>query len=227
MMKYLTAALCALLAGLSAPPASAGPAAAAADPLESARSAEIRASIEQCRSDRLEALLDAGADPNVFMENGDTAFTYAMRTDCVRCADLLMKAKTFRVNAANRFGETPLMLAVFKGNEEIFEALLRAGADPKAQPKSWTALHYAATEGREDFVKRLLEPLYVKLSFQRIAYGHEPVAFRDKNMTVHLKRTPRRNGQSFRGKVMNNNILFNYSITPKQFYRHLFAWFSN
>lgn len=160
MMKYLTAALCALLAGLSAPPASAGPAAAAAeaaDPLESARSAEIRASVEQCRSDRLEALLDAGADPNVFMENGDTAFTYAMRTDCVRCADLLMKAKSFRVNAANRFGETPLMLAVFKGNEEIFEALLRAGADPKAQPKSWTALHYAATEGREDFVKRLLE----------------------------------------------------------------------
>ena len=152
MMKYLTAALCALLAGLSAPPAAADPAAAAADPLESARSAEIRASIEQCRSDRLEALLDAGADPNGFMENGDTAFTYAMRTDCVRCADLLMKAKSFRVNAANRFGETPLMLAVFKGNEEIFEALLRAGANGPADCKVQFCLRQAS---RHELIQRL------------------------------------------------------------------------
>ena len=40
MMKYLTAALCALLAGLSAPPASAGPAAAAAEAAETAAEAE-------------------------------------------------------------------------------------------------------------------------------------------------------------------------------------------
>ena len=47
------------------------------------------------------------------------------------------------------------MMAVFKGNNELFNELLKAGADPKGGA-NWTALHYAATEGRTEMIEKLL-----------------------------------------------------------------------
>ncbi|MDO5530887.1 ankyrin repeat domain-containing protein [Sutterella sp.] len=99
--------------------------------------------------------LDRGLSPNFRMENGDTAFTYAVRGDTPEIAKALLATGKLDVNEMNKFGETPLMLAVFKGNEELFDALLKAGADPNAG-RSWTPLHYAATEGRTKFIERLL-----------------------------------------------------------------------
>ena len=97
-----------------------------------------------------------GLNPNVMMGNGDTAFTYAMRADQPRVATLLLDSGKLNVNKPNRFGETPLMMAVFKGDKKIFERLLELGANPNGS-KNWTALHYAAASGMNDFVKKLLE----------------------------------------------------------------------
>ena len=48
------------------------------------------------------------------------------------------------------------MLAVFKGQDELFDELIAAGADPQ-RGGNWTPLHYAATEGRTEFIERLLK----------------------------------------------------------------------
>ena len=134
---------------------------AAAAPVEenaltSAQLAEVRQAVRSGQAHALKTLLDEGANPNFRMENGDTAFTYAMRADTPDVAETLLNSGRFAVNDANRFGETPLMLAVFKGDQKIFEELIKKGADPKAG-SNWTALHYAATEGRSWFIERLLK----------------------------------------------------------------------
>lgn len=90
------------------------------------------------------------------MENGDTGFTYAVRAENYDVAEALLKSGRLNVNDLNKFGETPLMLAVFKGQDELFDELIAAGADPQ-RGGNWTPLHYAATEGRTEFIERLLK----------------------------------------------------------------------
>lgn len=124
--------------------------------LTSAQLAEVRQAVRAGQAQELKTLLDRGANPNFRMENGDTAFTYAMRADTPDVAETLLNSGRLAVNEVNRFGETPLMLAVFKGDKQIFEELLKKGADPKAGA-NWTPLHYAATEGRTWFIERLLK----------------------------------------------------------------------
>ncbi|KAB7650077.1 ankyrin repeat domain-containing protein [Sutterella faecalis] len=123
--------------------------------LTSAQLAEIRQAVRAGQASVVEDLLKNGASPNFRMENGDTGFTYAVRADTPQVAEALLKSGKLALNDANRFGETPLMMAVFKGNNELFDELLKAGADPKGGA-NWTALHYAATEGRTEMIEKLL-----------------------------------------------------------------------
>lgn len=123
--------------------------------LTSAQLSEIRQAVRAGQASVVEELIEKGASPNFRMENGDTGFTYALRADTPQVAEALLKSGKLALNDANRFGETPLMMAVFKGNSELFDELLKAGADPKGGT-NWTALHYAATEGRTDMIEKLL-----------------------------------------------------------------------
>ena len=124
--------------------------------LASAELIELRQAVRSGSAQRVKDLLNKGWSPNFRMENGDTGFTYAVRAETYDVAFTLLNAKGFKINELNKFGETPLMLAVFKGEKDLFEELLSRGADPKLGG-NWTALHYAATEGRLYFVERLLE----------------------------------------------------------------------
>lgn len=124
--------------------------------LTSAQLATVRQAVRAGQAHELKKLLDEGANPNFRMENGDTAFTYAVRADTPDVAEVLLNSGRLAVNEENRFGETPLMLAVFKGDKKLFGELIEKGADPKAG-SNWTALHYAATEGRSWFIERLLK----------------------------------------------------------------------
>lgn len=126
------------------------------NPVLAAKVEEFRSAIRTGNVSTIRSMLKDGLTPNVMMGNGDTAFTYAMRADQPRVATVLLESGELNVNKLNRFGETPLMLAVFKGDKKIFERLLELGADPNGS-SNWTALHYAASSGQNAFVKKLLE----------------------------------------------------------------------
>jgi ankyrin repeat protein len=67
-------------------------------------------------------------------------------------------AKGSDVNAANRYGVTPLWLAATNGSSSVTRLLLKAGADVKAaMPHGETALMAAARTGEPETVKILLE----------------------------------------------------------------------
>lgn len=124
--------------------------------LTEAQLAEFRRAVKNDSEGAVRSLLKSGASPNFRMENGDTAFTWAVRSEQYGIASVLLDSGRLDVNELNRFGETPLMLAVFKGNLELFDALLAAGADPR-RGGNWTPMHYAATEGRVKFIERLVK----------------------------------------------------------------------
>lgn len=128
----------------------------AENPLTSAQLEAIRQAVRSANTRTLKQLLQKGLSPNFRMENGDTGFTYAVRAENYDVAEALLKSGRLNVNDLNKFGETPLMLAVFKGQDELFDELIAAGADPQ-RGGNWTPLHYAATEGRTEFIERLLK----------------------------------------------------------------------
>ena len=78
--------------------------------------------------------------------------------DLARAGDLTLLdyvSRGVNVNLVNQSGDSFLMLAAYKGNTELVQALIAAGADPQAgQP---TALDTARMFGREDLVTKLAE----------------------------------------------------------------------
>ena len=85
-----------------------------------------------------------------------TALHWAAYHDDLETAKLLVDAGA-DVNAANRYGVTPLSLACTNGNEAMVDLLLEAGADPNTTLRGdETALMTAARTGRLGPVKALL-----------------------------------------------------------------------
>jgi ankyrin repeat protein len=104
------------------------------------------------------ALLERKADVNAAQIDGSTALHWAIQSNDVDMAELLLGAGA-RVSVANRFGATPMFLATTNGNAAMIELLLKAGADPNAVISSSgdTPLMMAAHSGKADAVKVLLD----------------------------------------------------------------------
>ena len=99
----------------------------AENPLTSAQLEAIRQAVRSANTRTLKQLLQKGLSPNFRMENGDTGFTYAVRAENYDVAEALLKSGRLNVNDLNKFGETPLMLAVFM-NLSLPEPILSAAA---------------------------------------------------------------------------------------------------
>jgi ankyrin repeat protein len=96
---------------------------------------------------RVTALLESKADPNIPQVDGATALHWAAYHDEARVAQQLL-ARGARANSANRYGVTPLALACTNGSDVIVGALLESGADPNATSRGGeTALMTAARTG--------------------------------------------------------------------------------
>src|SRR5687767_1481405 len=77
------------------------------------------------------SLLEQKADVNGAQVDGTTALHWAVRSDDLETAELLIRAGA-NVSAANRVGAIPLQLAAINGNAAMIEKLIKAGADPNA-----------------------------------------------------------------------------------------------
>jgi uncharacterized protein len=99
----------------------------------------------------VDALIAAGADVNAKLPSGFTALFFAVREGQNAVTHRLLKAgcdvnQVMRTQQVNRFTRgqlrfTPLLLAVENGHFELAADLLKAGANPNAQPAGFTALH--------------------------------------------------------------------------------------
>jgi ankyrin repeat protein len=130
---------------------------AAAGSAAAAGSEVADAAMKQNR-DAVRLLLQRKADVNAPQVDGTTALHWAVRSDDIEMADLLIRAGA-QLTKANRQGVTPLQLAALNGSAQMLDKLIKAGADPNAPLTQYkdTALMLAARTGRSDAVKVLLE----------------------------------------------------------------------
>jgi uncharacterized protein len=103
-------------------------------------------------------LLQQKANVNAPQIDGTTALHWAVETNNLETADLLIAAGA-KVSAANHEGATPLLLASINGNAAMIEKLIKAGADPNGilTKTGDTALMMASRTGKLDAVKVLLD----------------------------------------------------------------------
>ena len=110
-------------------------------------------------SNRLESLLSAGADADVYNRTGYAALALAARLNQGTLVDLLLDAGA-NPNAGDvaRDEATPLMQAARGGHVEIGRRLLRAGADVhRRNARGFTALFMTALYDRAEFALLLLD----------------------------------------------------------------------
>jgi uncharacterized protein len=100
-------------------------------------------------------LLAKGFDPNALSAKGDVALVVAMKEDAPKVAAALLAHPQIQLDAANQAGETALMMAALRGNEEGVRRLLERGA--AVNRPGWTPLHYAASGSATALVALLLD----------------------------------------------------------------------
>src|SRR5688572_28373388 len=110
--------------------------------------------VEKSDAAAIRTLLEQGVDVNAAQADGMTALHWAARLDDVELAKRLTGAN---VNAANRYGITPLSVACQNGSAAMVESLLERGADPNASLRGGESpLMTAARTGKPGPVKALL-----------------------------------------------------------------------
>ena len=121
-----------------------------------AASSKIFDAVKNSDLKELKSLVDQGADPNSYDEDGDHLLMYAALYSSLDCMQLLLE-KGSNVNAKNSIGETALMWSVH--DLAKMKLLIQHGADVNAKAKSGnTALLIASVgHGKYDALKLLLD----------------------------------------------------------------------
>ena len=102
----------------------------------------------------VQELLSSGFDPNSRSPNQQTGLIQAARDGAWQVFDLLLANAKTNINAANQYGETPLMYVALLGDLPRVQQMVSRGA--KVNKEGWTALHYAAVKARAEVAKFLL-----------------------------------------------------------------------
>ena len=107
---------------------------------------------------RLESMIQEGAEVNVSNCSGDTALIFAAERGHGQCVDLLINAGA-DVNTHGTNGSTSLILAVENGHDECVNSLIKAGAcvnDRQNDIFKSTALMFAVRAGKNSLAKLLI-----------------------------------------------------------------------
>lgn len=100
-------------------------------------------------------LLKGGADPMGRNKVGDDALNYGAIKGNLSIVKQMIDAG---VPVNRKQGWQPLSYAVFGKNIDVFDYLMKQGADPNANnPNTASALMFAAQQGQEEMVDRLLD----------------------------------------------------------------------
>lgn len=110
--------------------------------------------IEVDNAGRLSDMIVKGFDPNTRNDKDQPALSVALLGQSPKAAKVLWEAPGIQIDALNKAGETPLMMAALKGESDACAALLAHGASLKKD--GWTPLHYAATGGNAGIVRMFL-----------------------------------------------------------------------
>jgi uncharacterized protein len=111
--------------------------------------------IQQDDAATIQNLLQRGFDPNTRDPKQQHGLYLALREPSLKAAKVLIDWPKTDLNASNPADETPLMMAVLKGQVEMAAAMLAKDAD--VNKTGWTPLHYAATSGHIALMNLLLE----------------------------------------------------------------------
>jgi cytohesin len=106
----------------------------------------------------MELLLAEKADINLLDADGFTPLHWATTFNTKDAVELLLANKADMNIKVEKFGWTPLRLAVIHGHMAAAEALLNAGADPNAKDdENIPLLHQAVIRGNKEMVGLLLD----------------------------------------------------------------------
>ncbi|MBT9476010.1 ankyrin repeat domain-containing protein [Polaromonas sp.] len=111
--------------------------------------------IKQDNPAKLQALLARGFDANTPDPKGQHGLYLALTEPSLKAAQVLINWPKTDVNRLNLKGESPLMLAALKGQQDLAAQLIKRGAD--VNKTGWTALHYAASSAQLAIISLLIE----------------------------------------------------------------------
>ncbi len=103
----------------------------------------------------IKSLLARGFDPNTRDPEGLHGLYLALREPSPDAAEALLDAPKVDVNILNAKGESALMIAAIKGQQDVADKLIKKGAD--VNKTGWTPLHYAATTGQTTLIALFIE----------------------------------------------------------------------
>lgn len=103
---------------------------------------------------QIDPLIKQGVDPNRVSPDGQPTIVEAVRTQAWKTYDALASNPKVNVDAANKQGETALMLLSVLGQTDRARALIDRGA--QVNRLGWTPLHYAASRARLDVARLLI-----------------------------------------------------------------------
>lgn len=105
--------------------------------------------------DRVEELLEEGAEPNELNEFGESALLVGVVNEQTDIIPILLEYGA-DPNLQDDYGWTPLMSAVFTEDTEIGKMLLESGADPMlVDEDDMSAIDYAEEIGNKEYVELL------------------------------------------------------------------------
>lgn len=103
----------------------------------------------------VQELIQRGFDPNTRDAQGQTGLLSALKEPSPRVTKVLIESPKTDVDAVNDQGESALMLAALKGQQQEVNELLQR--DAAVNKTGWTPLHYAVTGSQVTIMKQLIE----------------------------------------------------------------------
>lgn len=116
---------------------------------------ELIAAVIRNNASGVRTQISAGVNPNQQDAKGRTALTLAIHQQSEKAIPVLLQSRQVDINALNRAGESPLMLAIITGQDDWAKQLIARGA--AVNKHGWAPLHYAATKGNIAIMQLLLD----------------------------------------------------------------------